>query len=379
MPLHSQGTFKFINYLEDVVSGKQRGASSAILKLLLLLVSWISLGVMKLRRWLYTRGMMQTSSLPCKVISVGNIVVGGSGKTPVVAYTARMLRECSNLSVAVLSRGYRGEVRGPAAVSDDQKVIFGPVEAGDEAHMLARALPGVPVLIGKDRSITGFMAFRKWNCDVVILDDGFQYLKLARDVDIITMDATRPFGFDHLLPRGYLREPLSTLNCADLILLTRVDQCGDLDYVRDRLSSIAPSVPVFEGVYEPRSLRSLDTQQEVGLDTIRDRDILAVCGIANPLSFAETLKSLKPAEVSLVAFPDHFAYPPRSVEAIKRKAAELEVDMIVTTEKDAPKLGSVEDHTTLSLTVDLKLVGSTDKEFMELVLQRCGSNTKRKT
>ena len=158
-----------------------------------------------------------------------------------------------------------------------------------------------------------------------------------------------------------------------------MDQCGDLDYVRDRLSSIAPSVPVFEGVYEPRSLRSLDTQQEVGLDAIRDRDILAICGIANPLSFAETLKSLKPAEVSLVAFPDHFAYPPRSVEAIKRKAAELEVDMIVTTEKDAPKLGSVEDHTTLSLTVDLKLVGSTDKEFMELVLQRCGSNTKRKT
>jgi tetraacyldisaccharide 4'-kinase len=379
VPLHSQSTVEFINYLEDVISGKQRGASPAVVKFLLLLVSWISLGVVKLRRWLYTRGMMQTNSLPCKVISVGNIVVGGSGKTPVVAYTARMLKECSNLSVAILSRGYRGEVRGPAAVSDGQKVIFGPVEAGDEAHMLARALPGVPVLIGKDRSITGFMAFRKWKCDVVILDDGFQHLKLARDVDIIVMDATRPFGLDHVLPRGYLREPLSTLNSADLILLTRVDQCKDLNSVRDRLSRIAPSVPVFESVYEPRSLRSLDTQQEVGLDAIRDRDILAVCGIANPLSFFETLKSLGPAEVSLVAFPDHFAYPPRSIEAIRRKAAELKADMIVTTEKDAPKLGSVEDHTTLSLTVELKLLGSTDEEFMELILRRCGLNTKRKT
>jgi len=375
VPLHSQGTVKFINYLEDVISGKQRGASSAVLKLLLLLISWISLVVVKLRRWLYTRGMMQINCLPCKVISVGNIVVGGSGKTPVVAYTARMLKECSNLSVAVLSRGYRAEVSGPAAVSDGQKVIFGPVEAGDEPHMLARALPGIPVLIGKDRSITGFMAFRKWNCDAVILDDGFQHLKLVRDVDIITMDATRPFGLDHLLPRGYLREPLSTLNHADLILLTRVDQCGDLDYVRDRLSMIAPSVPIFEGVYEPRSLRSLATQQEVGLDTIRDRDILAVCGIANPLSFAETLKSLEPAEVSLLAFPDHFAYPPRSIEAIRRKAAELEVDMIVTTEKDASKLGRVEDYTTLSLTVELKLVRGTDEEFMELILQRCGLNS----
>lgn len=379
MPLHSRGSFEFINYLEDVISGRQSGAFSTVLKLLLLLISWISLVVVKLRRWLYARGMMQTSSLPCKVISVGNIVVGGSGKTPVVAYTARMLKEHSNLSVAVLSRGYRGEVSGPAAVSDGQKIIFGPVEAGDEAHMLARALPGIPVLIGKDRSITGFMAFRKWNCDAVILDDGFQHLKLVRDVDIITMDATRPFGLDHLLPRGYLREPLSTLNRADLILLTRVDQCGDLDSVCDRLSRIAPSVPVFEGVYEPRSLRSLDTQQEVGLDAIRDRDILAVCGIANPLSFVKTLKSLEPAEVSLVAFPDHFAYPPRSIEAIRRKAAELKVDMIVTTEKDAPKLGSVADHTTLSLTVELKPVRGTDEEFMELILQRCGLGTERKT
>ncbi len=372
VPLHSRGRFEFINYLEDVISGRQRGAFPAVLKLLLLLISWISLGVVKLRRWLYNRGMMQTSSLPCKVISVGNIVVGGSGKTPVVAYTARMLKDCSNLSVAVLSRGYRGEVSGPAAVSDGQKVVFGPVEAGDEAHMLARALPGIPVLIGKDRSITGFMAFRKWNCHAVILDDGFQHLKLARDVDIITMDATRPFGLDHLLPRGYLREPLSTLNRADLILLTRVDQCEDLDSVRDRLSVIAPSVPVFESVYEPRSLRSLATQQEVRLDAIRDRDILAVCGIANPLSFVETLKSLETAEVSLVAFPDHFAYPPRSIEAIRRKAAELKVDMIVTTEKDAPKLGSVEDHATLSLTVELKLVGATDEEFLEFILRGCG-------
>jgi tetraacyldisaccharide 4'-kinase len=379
VPLHSRGSFEFINYLEDVISGRQRGAFSTVLELLLLLISWISLVVVKLRRWLYARGMMQTSSLPCKVISVGNIVVGGSGKTPVVAYTARMLKEHSNLSVAVLSRGYRGEVSGPAAVSDGQKIIFGPVEAGDEAHMLARALPGIPVLIGKDRSITGFMAFRKWNCDAVILDDGFQHLKLVRDVDIIVMDATRPFGLDHLLPRGYLREPLSSLNRADLILLTRVDQCGDLDYVRDRLSRIAPSVPVFEGVYEPRSLRSLDTQQEVGLDAIRDRDILAVCGIANPLSFVKTLKSLEPAEVSLVAFPDHFAYPPRSIEAIRRKAAELRVDVIVTTEKDASKLGSVEDHATLSLAVDLKLVRGTDEEFMELILRGCELDTERKT
>jgi tetraacyldisaccharide 4'-kinase len=216
------------------------------------------------------------------------------------------------------------------------------------------------------------MAVRRWNSQIVILDDGFQYLRLARDVNIVTVDATRPFGFGHVLPRGYLREPLSVLNYADLILLTRVDQCKDLDSVRDRLTEIAPSAPIFESIYRPNSLCSLDTGQEMALDAIRGKNLLAVCGIANPASFVETLETLNPAKVELLSFPDHHSYPPRSIQAIRQRMAKSDVDFIITTEKDAQKLNAIEDHPVLSLTVELKLVGTSAGRFAELIRELCG-------
>ena len=264
---------KLVKHLESVISGERRGVSSAILKLALLKISWIYLGAVKLRRWLYSKGLLRTKHLPCKVISVGNVVAGGGGKTPTVIAIARMLKERPDLSIAVLSRGYRSKTRCPAVVSDGENNILDPGEAGDEPYLLGRSLPGTPVLIGKDRIQTGLMAVRRWDCQIAILDDGFQYLKLARDIDIVTVDATRPFGLDHVLPRGYLREPLSALNHADLILLTRVDQCKNLDFVRDKLTRIAPSIPIFESIYKPRSLCSLDTGQEMGLDAVKGKNI----------------------------------------------------------------------------------------------------------
>jgi len=328
--------------------------------------------MVKLRRWLYSKGVPLAKNLPCKVISVGNVAAGGSGKTPAVIAIARMFREHYDLSVAILSRGYRSQVRDSAVVSDGENILLKPAEAGDEPYLLSRSLPGVPILIGKDRVQTGLMAVRRWDSQIVILDDGFQYLRLARDVNIITVDATRPFGFGHVLPRGYLREPLSVLNHADLILLTRVDQCEDLDYVRNRLTEIAPSAPIFESIYRPHSLCSLDTQQDMALDTIRGKKLLAVCGIANPTSFVETLQALNPAKVDLLSFPDHHAYPPRSIESIRQSMAKSDADFIVTTEKDAQKLGVIEDHPILSLTVELKLVGASAGRFEELIRELCG-------
>ena len=378
-----RSTERLIGYLESVVSGERRGFFSAILKFKLLQISWICLGMVKLRRWLYSKGILRAKHLPCKVVSVGNVVVGGSGKTPAVVAIARMLKECMNPGLAVLSRGYRSTSRRPAVVSDGENILLSAVEAGEEPYLLGRSLSGVPVLIGRDRVQTGLMAIREWKCQVVILDDGFQYLRLARDIDIVTIDATRPFGLGHILPRGYLREPLSALNHADLILLTRVDQCKHPDLVRDRLAKVAPSVPVFESIYEPYSLRSLGTDQEVKLDTIRGRNVLAVCGIANPSSFVETLRSLEPARVALLSFPDHHAYPPSSIEMIRRRSVEQDVEIIVTTEKDAPKLSAIVDHAgarcsvpVLILTVELKLVGPAAGRFAELIQQLCGLSSK---
>jgi len=361
-----------IGYLQSVISGERRGFFSAVLRLKLLVLSWIYLGMVKLRRWLYSMGVLRVRNLPCKVISVGNVAAGGSGKTPAVIAVARMLSEHDDLSIAVLSRGYRSQVRGSAVVSDGEKILLKPAEAGDEPYLLGRSLPGVPVLIAADRLQTGLMAVRRWNSQIVILDDGFQYLRLARDADIVVVDATRPFGLNHVLPRGYLREPLSALRNADLILLTRVDQCENLDSVRARLTEIAPSVPIFESVYKPRSLRSLETQQEMKLDTIRGKKLLAVCGIGNPDSFVETLRTLNPAKVALLSFPDHHAYPPHSIEAIRQRAAESDVDAIVTTEKDAQKLDALVEKSVLILEIELKLADSSAGEFAEIIRELCG-------
>jgi len=360
-----------MGYFENIISGEQRGFLPAILRLILLKISWLYLVVIKLRRWLYFIGILRSESIPCKVISVGNVVAGGSGKTPAVIAIARMLRDKGALSVAILSRGYRSKAPSPAVVSDGENILLDAVNAGDEPYLLSHSLPGVPVLIGRDRIQTGLMAIQKWGCQVAILDDGFQYLRLARDVDIIAVDAARPFGFNHVLPRGYLREPLSVLKRADLILLTRVDQCENISFLREKLSRIAPSVPIFESVHSPRSLRSFATEEESDVGIIKDKNVLAVCGIANPESFAETLRSLDPAKVELLAFPDHHEYPPASIQAIRQRFAGSSMDFIVTTEKDAQKLRSIAELPVLVLAVDLKLSDSAAGSFMELIRKLC--------
>jgi len=278
-----------------------------------------------------------------------------------------MLREHTNLSMGILSRGYLSKTKGPAVVSDGKKLLLDPVEAGDEPYLMGQNLPGVPVFIGKDRVKTGLMASREWKCQVVILDDGFQYLKLARDLDIITIDATRPFGYGHVLPGGYLREPLSTLKYADLILLTRVDQCECLDSIRDRLSKLAPSVPVFESVHKPVCLYIQDGHQETRLDIIKGKKILAVCGIANPASFFKTLQDLGPSELEILSFPDHHSYPPDSTEKIKNSAERLKADMIVTTEKDRLKLSSISGYPVMVLKVKLELINTPPDELLKFI------------
>ena len=361
---------RLIAYLETVISEKRRGFPASIVRLALLPISWVVRAATKSRRLLYSRGVLRTRHLPCKVISVGNIVAGGAGKTPAVMLVADVIRQQMGLSVAILSRGYGGEARGPAVVSDGRNILMDPKAAGDEPYLLGRNLEGVPILIGKDRLETGLLAIRRWNCRVAVLDDGFQYLRLGRDVNIVVVDATKPFGLGHLLPRGYLREPVSALAYADLIILTRTDQCDDIVSVRHRLFEIAPSVPVFESVHDPDTLSLLGTDRELELDFLRGKKVLAVCGIANPVSFARTLESLEASDVNLLAFPDHYEFPPVSIRLIKRKLAEAEADVVVTTEKDAVKLEGILDLPVLSLSVKLRLVGPEAEQFAEVLTKR---------
>jgi len=362
---------KIIEYLEDIVSGERRGIFPFLIKTDLLTISGLCLGVVKLRRRLYSHGILQTKHLPCKVISIGNVVVGGSGKTPATIAIARLLKEHTDLKIAIASRGYRSKSKGCAVVSNGEKILLDPDEAGDEPYLIGRSLPNIPVVIGKDRFESGLIVVKNWGTQILILDDGFQYLRLKRDVNIVTMDSTRPFGFEHILPGGYLREPLSTLKNADIILLTRVDQCKDLKEVRGRLDKIAPSVARFESIHAPCSLIRMDSRQDVKLSAVKDQNILAVCGIANPLSFAETLRTLKPAKLNLISFPDHHEYTPKDIQKIEQTASETGANMIITTEKDAPKLNSINTCPVLALAIELRLVEPSAERLIELIRQKC--------
>jgi len=368
----NKGIFRIaVKYLEDVITKNQTGFISHIIRTGLLLLSWIGLIVVKLRRWLYTKGILPGKKLPCKVISVGNIVVGGSGKTPAVIAIANMLKSNTGLSIGVLSRGYLSMIKGPAVVSDGENILLEPLEAGDEPYLLAQNLCGIPVFIGKDRFRTGSMAFNKWKCQILILDDGFQYLKLSRDMDIITIDATRPFGYEHILPRGYLREPISNLKQAGAIILTRVDQCKNLEYLRARLSDLAPLVPILESIHKPLYLCTSDKRDNIGLGAINNKKILGVCGIANPDSFSKILQSLNPMELYVITFPDHHLYTPEDIEKIKEMAKASKADMIVTTEKDIPKLIHISEYPVLFLKIALEFVDISAQELVEIILKKC--------
>lgn len=370
-PLHKLGQRLAnisINYLNNIISGKSRGVLSAIIRAGLLIISWIGLLVVKSRRWLYLKGIFSSKRLLCKVISVGNVTVGGSGKTPAVIALATMLRDYTNLKIGILSRGYLSKIKGPAVVSDGKNLLLNSIEAGDEPYLMGKNLPNIPVFIGKNKIKTGLIASRKWGCQLLILDDGFQYLKLARNLDIITIDATRPFGYDRILPRGYLREPLSTLKHAGLILLTRVDQCENMDYVRNRLSKVAPSVPIFESIHKPVSFYHLHSRQEFDLNAIKDKKILAVCGIANPESFLKILQTLNPYKLEIISFPDHFSYPPDSIEKIKNSAERLNADIIVTTEKDSLKLNSISSYPVMVLKVRLEFINISPENLLEAIV-----------
>ena len=207
-----------------------------------------------LRHRLYGAGFLKAGSLPCRVISVGNLAVGGTGKTPMTIYVAGLLKGLG-YRVVVISRGYQGrKEKSGGIVSDGQTIQMGPQDAGDEPYLMALKLEGVPVLVGKDRFRIGMMAVREFVPDVLVLDDGFQHLKVHRDLDLLLLDASRPFGNGHLLPRGVLREPIDRLNRGDAIVLTR----SDGDFMPDEDGQIIrehfKGKPVFRSKHVPDGL-----------------------------------------------------------------------------------------------------------------------------
>ncbi len=284
----------------------------------------------RFRALLYGAGVLNTSRLLCGVISVGNITVGGTGKTPLTLLIAEFLTK-KDKRVVVLSRGYKRKGTGVALVSDADGVLLGPDEAGDEPYLLAKRLPGVPVVVGADRVECGRYATDLFKPDFVILDDGFQHLKLKRDLNIILVDGEEGFGNGYLLPRGILREPVEKIDRADAAFVKGkvLKQEANAELARH-------FIPALHFTYRPSYVYDLATGARKKVEFLRDKTVVAVAGLAKPESFFRTLDELGATLTKKLAFPDHHHYPESDLVLIREEAGKA--SMVVTTEKDGVKL-----------------------------------------
>lgn len=308
------------------------------MNLLLIFLSWLYGIAVALRRWFYQIGWIKARRLSARVISIGNLTVGGTGKTPMVIAVAQRLKE-KGYRPAVLSRGYKGKAgRGVIVVSDGEKIYEGPEMVGEEPVLIAKRLPGIPVLVGSDRYRTGGYAFQKWGTDLMVLDDGFQYLGIEKDLNLLLVDATNPFGNGHLLPRGILREPIQRLKSAGGIVLTKVNLVSDLVRLKERIRGIAGSVPIFEATLEPTQLICWSTGAQSSPKDLAGKRIICFSGIGNPIAFRRLLERLGAKVVKELVFEDHHAYTSGDENEIQLAVNEEASDRVVTTEKDIVKI-----------------------------------------
>jgi len=332
-----------------------------------------------IRERLYKTGILRTKRLPCPVICVGNITTGGTGKTPTVIALARLLKggQISNLSpqrLAILTRGYKRKSTEPIlAVNDGNKILSTPQDAGDEPYLIASSLKGVPVIVGKDRYRSGQYAIERFGANLFILDDGYQHIRLHRDLNILLIDATNPSGNGHLLPKGVLREPLSAIGRADCMIISRANE-GDAAGVERLIRSYNRESPVFYAYYRPVDIADL-RGHTLGLPYIRGKTLLLFSGIANPYSFRNSIANLGGVIKGELIFPDHHWYTDKDIEKIRNEAARLSADAVITTEKDAVRLTDTHTLTDIKNKLDilaLQVEMEIDKGFGEWVLERSG-------
>ncbi|GAB4265938.1 MAG: tetraacyldisaccharide 4'-kinase [Deferrisomatales bacterium] len=330
----------FYFWVKDVLTHRPVGAVARAVFLPLTLVGWGYGQLQALRRWAYRRGTLRADRPGVPVISVGNITAGGTGKTPCVEAVCRILVD-QGLRPAVLSRGYGGRYRSAwAPVSDGTDLLMDPADAGDEPVLLARRLPGVPVLVARDRRVAAREAVARYGAQVLVLDDGFQHLRLARDLDVVTLDARHPFGNGHCFPRGLLREPPRALRDADLVLLTRTRRANAnrLETVREAVHRFHPGVPVLRTTHAPLAVVDLHTGALLPLDHLKGLKVLAFAAIGTPEAFFEELQGLGARVLEAVPYPDHHRYSEADLEQLENWARLMNAEALVTTEKDAVRL-----------------------------------------
>lgn len=327
--------------------------------------------IVRLRNYCYEARIIKGRSLGSPVISIGNITVGGTGKTPMVIMLAEALKN-EGFRPAVLSRGYGGEQKeGINIVSDGKNILMGIKEAGDEPLHMAQSLGNVPVITGKKRYRTGRYAIEHLKADILLLDDAFQHRSLKRDIDIVLLDGESPFGNGYLLPRGMLRESKSELKRADIVILTGND--GHVKGSEEVVKTLSKytDAPLFLASRKPTSVIGGKTGEKRPLYYLKGKRICAFSGIAQPENFRKILTSLEGNIVSFIPFPDHHVYREEDIEEIGRRAAQSSAEIIITTEKDGVKLIDFPRflHDMYLLKIEMEITPS-NHEFTTLILER---------
>jgi len=341
----------------------------------------------KIRRWLYNWRILRDTTLGVQVIAIGNLTVGGTGKTPVVEKFARELRDAGR-NVAILSRGYRSkpapfhqrllnkillreDQTPPRVVSDGKSLLLDSEMAGDEPYMLASNLKDVVVLVDKDRVKSGRYAIQKFGCDTLLLDDGFQYWDLrGRRHDVVLIDRQQPFGNEHLLPRGTLREPPSHLARAHTIFITKSD--GKTAELRERIARLNSTAAVIECIHQPLYFEDVFTGERKGLDLLTGKKVASLSGIAQPESFEQSLVKLGGELVYSKRFADHHRFTQQEILNAINRAKKRQAEIIVTTQKDAVRFPKIDrrDVPFYFMRVEIKIVAGAN-DFQDCVRKIC--------
>jgi len=322
--------------------------------------------VTRTRLSLYRRGTFHTTKLDRPVISIGNITTGGTGKTPLVEYVARTLAS-QGKKVCILTRGYgRKDPHLQVIVSDGYGVLASPSEAGDEPHLLATKLTGLAAVISSaDRIAAGREAIKDFGTDCFVLDDGFQHLRLARDLNVVTIDATNPWGGGRLLPHGRLRESVEGMSRADCVVITRCDQVESVDVLREEISQLTRGKPIFES--QMRLVR-VSPLKNGGESLAPPARVAAFCAVGNPASFFNMLRRAGYEIAVERAFPDHHVYSQEEIDAVSRAARDAGAQFLVTTAKDAVKLRTL-SFSIPCYVVEIEIAIENAESFTQLILE----------
>ena len=344
--------------------------------------------VVCLRYVFYDIGILRRFPLGCQVISIGNVTAGGTGKTPVTEIFARELTKAGR-KVAILSRGYRRKeapwwqrifknvIEKPVVVSDGRQILVDAATGGDEPYMLAANLPGVCVLVDRNRVKSGRYAISHFGCDTLLLDDGFQYQRLKHSHEVVLVDSTNPIGNGHMLPRGILREPAKHLKRADVVFITKCS--GDQSDVRRLVQRYNPRAEIIECRHAPRLLKDVWSREELPLEWLKGKTLTTLSGIAVPQGFENSLRKLGARVIWCERYADHHRYDASEIIFALNKTADMHAEALITTEKDAVRFPRLEKTPVpcYYLRVDIEIISGAEN-FAAAVDHICNIGQGRK-